>query len=238
MGKNKSEKKDWTITTQRFVGFIDIMGFKDLVLRSTHGMIYKMMKVITNERERMENIDWSDINENMVKTTTFSDSIIIYSKDDSEKSFDAISNTISGLISSLFAEGVPHKGAIAFGTMTLDTKRSIYFGQPLIDAFLLQEEINFYGFLIHGSAEKKMSSFDTAHLFIQKYLCPLKNGAAHHLTIYPMDLMVIENDSIYKLDQEKVFNSLNKFRYSTSGNLRKYIDNTESYFNFIIDQIT
>lgn len=229
----KAENKEWAITTKRFVAFIDIMGFKDLVMRSTHQQVYKMMQVITDERERMASIDWSDMKENMVKTTTYSDSIIIYSKDDSEISFESISYTIAGLTSSLFAEGIPHKGAIAFGTMTLDTERSIYFGQPLIDAYLLQEEISFYGFLLHGSTEKKISTFDIAGLFIKKYLCPLKNGAAHHLTIYPMELIELENDEP-NLEREKIWGALKKFRHSTSGHLRKYIDNTENYFNAMI----
>lgn len=39
---------NWQITTNRFVGFIDIMGFKDMVARSSHEDIYDMMKKIND----------------------------------------------------------------------------------------------------------------------------------------------------------------------------------------------
>jgi hypothetical protein len=34
--------------------------------------------------------------------------------------------------------------------MTLDYEKSIFFGQPLVDAFLLQDELKFYGIVVHG----------------------------------------------------------------------------------------
>ena len=228
----KKQKNDWKITTERFVAFIDIMGFKNLVAKSTHDEIYKMMKTINDQREENANMPWSGIEEKLVRATTYSDSIIIYSKDDSEESFDSICNTVSGLTYDLFKDNVPHKGALAFGTMTLDTENSIFFGQPLIDSYLLQEELSFYGILIHSSAEKKISLFNTESLFIRNYLCPLKNGYSNNLTIYPYFLDEDEK-SEFKEHQTNLFNSLITFRFNTSGYLRKYIDNTENYFNFI-----
>jgi DNA-dependent RNA polymerase auxiliary subunit epsilon len=232
MAKAKKNESMWAITTERFVGYIDIMGFKDLVMRSTHEEVYEMMKTINEKREANAGIEWNDIKENLIRTTTYSDSIIIYSKDGTEDSFNSISNTISGLTNDLFTEGIPHKGAVAFGKMTLDTDNSIFFGQPLIDAYLLQEELSFYGVVIHGSVEKKISSFDIDSLFIKKFVCPLKQGASSHLTIFPIFLQE-DDESPLKEDREAIYAALDKFRFNTSGHLRKYVDNTESYFNFI-----
>jgi len=52
-----------------------------------------------------------------------------------------------------YEEGI-YEGGEAFGNMTL-TSKSIFFGQPLVDAYLLQEELNFYSVVIPhvGSAE-------------------------------------------------------------------------------------
>ena len=56
MTQNKPKKSIWTITTDRFVGFIDIMGFKDMVMRSSHDDIYRMMKVINKAKTLNENL--------------------------------------------------------------------------------------------------------------------------------------------------------------------------------------
>ena len=234
MANTKTTESQWEITTERFVAYIDIMGFKDLVARSTHEEVYQMMKTINEKREANASIKWSQSAEKLVRTTTYSDSIIIYSKDNTEDSFNSISSTVSGLTNDLFTEGIPHKGAIAFGKMTLDTDNSIFFGQPLIDAYLLQEELSFYGVIIHGSAERRITSLgiDIEGFFVTKFACPLKQGTSLHLTVYPIFLQE-DDTSPRKKKREAIYASLDKFRYTTSGHLRKYVDNTENYFNFI-----
>ena len=53
MAKTKTlSKADWEITTDRYVAFIDIMGFKDMVARSTHDEIYQMMKEIDKAKTK------------------------------------------------------------------------------------------------------------------------------------------------------------------------------------------
>lgn len=154
-------KENWDITAARYVVYLDIMGFKDLVSRTKHEAIYEMMKKINERKQFNSKVNWGKTNSELVKTTTYSDSIMIYSKDDSYESLYSTICTTSGLTNDLLTEGIPHKGALAFGIMTLDTQNSIFFGQPLIDAFLLEGEINFYGILVHGSAEIKIDVFNT-----------------------------------------------------------------------------
>jgi len=154
--KITTQSEHWPITANRYVGFIDIMGFKDLVARSTHDEIYILMLKIEDAKNLNETVKWGNIQERLVKSTMYSDSIILYSKDDSEDSVRAICHTLSALTNDLIVEGIPHKGALAFGEMTLDQERSIFFGQPLIDGFLLQEELAMYGIIIHSSAQKQI----------------------------------------------------------------------------------
>ena len=52
---NQSENKKWLPTDDRFVVFIDIMGFKDLVARNTHDYIYNMLSDISVSRMSIEN---------------------------------------------------------------------------------------------------------------------------------------------------------------------------------------
>lgn len=223
----------WNPTDYRYVGYIDIMGFKDMVARSSHDEIYQMMRKIEERRKFSENIKWGDTDSKLVRTTTYSDSIMVYSKDSSYESLRSFVCTIASLTSDLFLMEIPHKGAFSFGEMTLDTENSIFFGQPLIDAYLLQDEINFYGIVAHSSAEKAMSK-NKSMTWTADYLCPFKNGASNHLIIYPMSVYLWKDST---KDQIKMHNdlflSLKKLRHITSGHLRKYIDNTELMFNKI-----
>ena len=225
---------DWKNTDYRYVAYIDIMGFKNLVLRSTHSQVYSLMKKIKKTMEENEAMPWAGIIQKQVRSTSYSDSIILYSKNASFDSLRSIIASVSSLTNDLFELGIPHKGGIAFGKMTLDTENSIFFGQPLIDAFLLQEEVNFYGVVLHGTAQKEISIVNRETLLLKNYLCPLKEGSSFHLVIVPIFLEEVESeDKLDKRYRKKLYDSLEKFRNHTSGHLRKYIDNTETFFKFI-----
>lgn len=230
--QNTIEK--WEPTANRYVAFLDIMGFKDLVLKTPHNEVYKLMKKINHSRKFIEGVKWSDAEENLVKSTTYSDSIIIYSKDDSYEAFDILVTTVAGLSNYLLRDGIPFKGAVAFGMMTLDIENSIFFGQPLIDAYLLEEEIYYYGILFHATVEQELVKTGKSWPpFTAHYTCPLKSGNAQHMTIYPMYALQ-KNDEKYNSRHEELENAVKRLRLRTSGGLRKYIDNTESYLNSVL----
>jgi hypothetical protein len=140
--KEASPGSDWPKTANRYVAYIDIMGFKDMVLRESHSEIHEMMLKIGQYIKDSEEVQWNKATSKLIKTTYYSDSIIIYSKDDSFYSLDSFICTVAAFTHALLAESIPHKGAVAFGLMTLDTDNSIFFGQPLIDAYILQEELD------------------------------------------------------------------------------------------------
>lgn len=208
----------WNITANRFVGFIDIMGFKDIVARNSHDKIYKMMLKVSDAMRTNESIFGIDNegNEINIRMMTYSDSIMIYSKDDSPSSLDNFITAISSLADDLFFEEIPHKGAVAFGTMTLDFQKSIFFGQPLIDAYLLQEELNFYGIAVHSSAEYKRG-FRSGQS-VMEYNCPFKNGTGMHYTILPFTFIGGVEDVTY----ESLLKKVTRLKIKTSGALRKY----------------
>jgi hypothetical protein len=193
-----------------------------------HEEVYKIMKTlesyITHERIN-SSTDWRDI----FRLTIYSDSIMLYSKDNSFEAFSRIICFLSVMTSGLFIQGIPHKGSIAYGTMTVDTERSIYFGQPLIDAYLLQEELHFYGIIIHGSVEEIMFKTLKKHPGILKYECPLKQGKSNHFTVYPMAI----ESGVFREKRSNIIDSLNMMKFKTSGHLRQYIDNTETYFKYV-----
>lgn len=220
----------WKVTAERFVGFIDIMGFKDMVGRNSHEAIYKMMRNVSNAMSINQDVfafDYENEGENMnLIMMTYSDSIMIYSRNSDKNCLESFIAAVGGLSEDLFEDEIPHRGAIAFGTMTLDFERSIFFGQPLIDAYLLSEELNFYGIVVHSSAEFRRG-FRSDEQVIE-YDCPFKNGNGKHLTILP-SIFMDEYEKKFYLD---FFKAIKKLRIKTSGALRKYIDNTIAYFDY------
>lgn len=231
---NKVDKsKPWEISTDRYVGFIDIMGFKDMLTRRTHEEVYNLMQNVSKSVTSIQavySVDYEseadiDINITMI---LFSDSIMVFTRDAEQHSLENLVAAISALSESFFTDGIPHKGAIAYGKMTLDFKKSIFFGQPLVDAFLLQEELKFYGIVIHGTAEQIGDINEDESVL--DYNCPFKNGYAKHLTVAP-GVSLTEEFEEKTVDDlvDKVF----KFRETTSGVLRKYIDNTFDYLQFV-----
>lgn len=77
-------RKPWNVTDKRYVCFLDIMGFKDMVMRNSHDKIYKMLEDFSKDRATLEspNIPAGYEPESM-KTVSFSDSIVIFTKNDS-----------------------------------------------------------------------------------------------------------------------------------------------------------
>ena len=223
----------WDVKANRLVALIDIMGFKDMVARSPHEQIYDMMLNVNKNIQKSVGIKWTNTSQGLVNTTSYSDSIMLYSKNSNLDSFNAFANSVALLTNDLLSDCIPHKGSIAFGEMTLDIKNSIFFGQPLIDAFLLQEELKFYGIVLHASAEQALKPY-TERLkinFVETYRCFFKQGEASNMVIYPMYAKNMKGkfpDQIKKLQE-----SINGLRHKTSGHLRSFIDNTEAYLSYL-----
>lgn len=231
--KKIDKRKPWETSVERYVGFIDIMGFKDMLTRRTHEEVYELMQNVSKSVRSINSVfsvDYKsdadiDINITMI---LFSDSILIFSRDDEEHSLENLVAAISSLSEALFTDGIPHKGAIAYGKMTLDSERSIFFGQPLVDAFLLQDELKYYGIVVHGTAELNGDIFEDESAI--EYNCPFKNGTAKHLTIAPG---ISLTDEFEEKNVNDLIEKVSKFRVTTSGSLRKYIDNTLDYLQFV-----
>ncbi|MGJ1212947.1 hypothetical protein [Sphingobacterium multivorum] len=93
------QKNNWNPTDNRFVCFLDIMGFKDLVMRNSHKEIYDLLLDLSKNRESLEDINFlpKGYDLDSLKTVSFSDSIVIFTKTDSVKCFELLSLSVSWL---------------------------------------------------------------------------------------------------------------------------------------------
>lgn len=240
----------WNNTCNRIIAFFDIMGFKNLVYTSPHEKILEKMEKLCQIVKIIDNSKFDDDGKELIiKATIFSDSIIFISENDTVASAKNIIMVSSFMMDYCFDLAIPIKGCIAHGKFTADFSKSLFFGKPLIEAYLLQQELNMYSVIIHHSFEayyidkqlygKKFSE----HGSWVKYATPLKCGKSRHYHIN----WLYYSDHLYDKEKKERYRnvdginqlhqSIKNYRLTTSGLHRMYVDNTEDFINEAIEQI-
>lgn len=138
------ETHEWNENSDHIVLFMDIMGFKDRVMRMGHKELLEKMIEFKEKNDRLKPL-LQDKNGELLRMVQFSDSIIIASLDDSKSALNKIVKAGVVLMQNALETGFALKGAIAKGPLTFDSGSGIYFGRSIIDAYLLEEELKFYG---------------------------------------------------------------------------------------------
>ena len=230
------------MTTEQFVVFLDILGFKERVFRNNHEAIEKDLRELNEEIIQLVNSSMDNAMEETrvavvndeeggqeqrsirqetgtpIQLAQFSDSIVLFSNDVSTTSLNRIASVASKIMNASLSKGFPLKGALAQGTMTNDPQKQLFFGRALIDAYLLEEELHYYGIAIHHSAEGMVVSNGDKNIFKDNNIF-LKSGRIRHYEV----CWYQKNDAIEEY--------LNCIRTTVSGQPRKYIDNTLTLIN-------
>jgi len=213
---------EWKNDNIRFVSFLDIMGFRNMVNINTHDYVKNKMQIISEVNKHIIDIVGKIKNEELnsekykncdLKVIQFSDSIVLFTNEDTSNDFEFITFAVKTILVTAFKNSIPIKGAMSHGLMTADFNNSIFFGKPLIDAYLLQEEINYYGFILDNNAEKYWkNNFPSDKNFYKLAKTPLKKGNVNHLNL--------------KLNKEVKTQEFESLYESVSGTVRIYVDNT------------
>lgn len=206
-------------TAERFVTFLDIMGFKDRVARTTHEDLLVQLSEF-NRSVTLQVLRYSD---KKIQLAQFSDSIVLFSNDDTPESLETIAKVSRSIMRDAIARQIPLKGAIAKGKITCDISKRLFFGQALIDAYLLEENIHYYGILAHHSAEQSVIRLDkkSGNSYFRDIKAPLKSGQIGH---YELSWYADSEKDTETL--RKTCSGLRNIRETVSDAPRKYIDNT------------
>ena len=206
-------------TAERFVTFLDIMGFKDRVARTTHEDLLVQLSEF-NRSVTLQVLRYSD---KKIQLAQFSDSIVLFSNDDTPESLETIAKVSRSIMRDAIARQIPLKGAIAQGIITCDVAKQLFFGQALIDAYLLEENIHYYGILAHHSAEQSVIQLDkeSGNSYFRDIKAPLKSGQIGH---YELSWYADSEKDTETL--RKTCSGLRNIRETVSDAPRKYIDNT------------
>jgi hypothetical protein len=240
---------EWNPTCKRFVAFFDIMGFKDMVYRNDHKYVADRMETVQAAVGMLEIIgkkalaykkgtDDSGINTELdslysqlkVLPVFFSDSILLVSADDSKESAVGIIRMSSSLLLLSLSNQIPLKGSLAYGEQTSNFPKSLHFGRPLVDAWILQDELHMYGAVLHHSMasylkEHKMIDMLVDGHVLSNYKIPLKGCSVNHYCLNWTNTL--------GSNEAKSKEIISKLYDTVSGSTRSYVDNTMEFVNAI-----
>jgi hypothetical protein len=237
-----NEFENWDNTCERYVAFLDIMGFRERVFREDHSRVKSMLESLRPTIEVIEEkaksrLDKKPIVDDSQSTASsfiypvsFSDSIIFISSDSTFSSARKILYNVRWILAEALNAEIPMKGAIAYGRLTANLKKSLYFGKPLIDAYDLQQELFLYGAILHHTMEKHLKDNDMIEKlndnYIYKWSVPLKTGKINHYIVDWTDMVHKEESQV----------CVNKLYNRVSGKPRMYVDNTLKFLKWLSEE--
>lgn len=231
------------VTQKRFVLYLDIMGFKDRVAKVDIAELRDMLLQFQDKNIKLDPLLYSTrkikgvtSRKPLLKMSQFSDSIVVVSGGDTLEDLNKILKAGVILMQVGLQTGFALRGALSFGEMVYNDKRQLFFGQALVDAYLIEESLNCYGVVFHESVESQLQKMKESAYFVKdnpqkdKTYLPILNdklifkggkSTHYHLAWYAMkDDLSMGNMT----DDAKKW--LNNLRSTVSGNPRVYLDNT------------
>ena len=151
MAKNKNT---WSTTAERFIAYFDIMGFKSMIKTDKDKLLDLYNKFMTliktnikgNRRSRITYYIYSDL-------------IVVVTQDSSQDSLKQLLEASVKITNQILNLDWGVSGSIAKGKLVFDKQNQIFLGQPVVDAYLAQEDVEFYGIVICDSAVEEIKKY-------------------------------------------------------------------------------
>lgn len=162
----------------------------------------------------------------------FSDSIIVFSKDDSIQSLEVLLYSLRFIFMNSIWKKIAIKGGIAHGLMTVNKSLNLFVGQPIIDAYLIEEEVNYLGATCHNSIDLYLNNnlpTNLINILLFEYKTPLKSGQIVHKNLDWFGYLGnIELDNVNNTGAfiQSIIDDFEKLYETVSGSPRRYVDNT------------
>lgn len=219
----------WSDKNDRFVLYLDIMGFKERVNRcETEDLKNDLMsfKTKNNKLKPLLKSKTKDGENDLLKMAQFSDSIVVISRSNTKDDLNRICKAAVILMQTAMESKFALRGAIAMGQMVFDESNQLFFGKALVNAYLLEEQLAYYGVVFHESVEeivKNALASEVIYYPIKDDEVPLKGGKSkhYHVAWYLMTKALSKGDI-----SEDAMSWLDNLRTTVSGTPRIYLDNT------------
>ena len=227
-------KKEWTITAERFIAYFDIMGFKYMIKNGDLPDLY----------DKFSNLIKANIKGNRrsrISYYIYSDLIVVITQDGTQDSFKQLLEASIKITNGIINLDWGVSGSIAKGKLTFDKQKHIFLGQPVVDAYLAQEDVEFYGIVICDSAVGDVIKYlsDAKNKKITKHLGDLlkeerlhfKSGYYSQYHLRWFDYMYNEKGPthpyyIKRTSEDQTKQKMQGMLQKTKGPARRYIENT------------
>ncbi len=180
-----------------FVLYLDIMGFKERVNRICINELKEELLLFKTKNKKLKPL-LQNQKETQIYMSQFSDSIVLVTVGDTLDDLNRICKAAVILMQTGLETGFALRGAMAKGEMIFDKENQLFFGKALVDAYLLEEELCYYGIVFHESMEEDVIEIEKSSDFCmvnvddttkKKYIpiedidIPLKKGKSKHYHI-------------------------------------------------------
>ncbi len=172
------------------VAMCDILGFKNLVGRDP------VDKVVTNHLGWLKKALWYALykdrfpedspclaslqNHQQLGMVWFSDTILMYTHEDNDEHLRALYDTLAWLFFvTMFKASTRLRCGVSYGEAVIDPRESIYVGQAIVDAYLLESRQEWAGGALTQAAVDRVQQASSATQSLQslaQYSVPCKNG--------------------------------------------------------------
>ncbi|HEU4389711.1 MAG TPA: hypothetical protein VFV34_18040 [Blastocatellia bacterium] len=132
-----------------YVALLDVLGFSALVGGDTTGERVRGYLDCLQRATKRSQVDY----------VVFSDSIMLTAKGEEPESLLEIAGASSRLLSDLLSEGIPLRGAIAFGSFFRSAIGESVFvaGRAVVDAYQFEQTQDWIGVMIAPSARARVT---------------------------------------------------------------------------------
>lgn len=134
----------------RWVAYFDLLG---TTARIKNGKFHSVFSAYALACEKLN--DWRKQHPTVIPVW-FSDTFILYTKDDSAQSFAAIEMVARWFAFALIQTEIPVRGSMACGEFYADLKNGVYLGSALVEAYEWGESQDWIGFVLAPSAVVKL----------------------------------------------------------------------------------
>jgi hypothetical protein len=137
----------------RWFAYLDLLGFTALV---QSGAMEQVLPVYAEALNRMHQACKLGKSEAGLLYSWFSDTFIIYSRSDSLQDFARVESAARIFFQLLVLNKIPVRGCISHGKLYSQAKQNIFVGPALIEAHMYGEALNWIGFCLAPSVERKL----------------------------------------------------------------------------------
>lgn len=155
------EDEDKYLFNTPIFGFLDILGFKQLVKNNDHKTLVSLYrKLISNQVRAYKSIASNLIKESSLQVVNISDSIIIWTKNSRESSFIELLFAVNSFMQVSIQIGIPLRGAVLMGDIEVieEEKNLSIFGRALVDAYELESKQMWSGCYVYNNIFKFLQS--------------------------------------------------------------------------------